>query len=591
MQQLLDYIRNDKEFYFKNLSGELVPGRASSLFISIRKKCIYLDAGKEVEKVFDGLRVEPPFGEIFCDLQKMDQHDGKVFTLFDLFALQACRDKGVYTNFSKIQKLTKMTYSRLELEAIGIIFDEPLDYHYCRLQFELELYLDVVLGRKRSMWLPLKNENQKFIKFTKGNVSLVLGEDFLKLVEGYSSTPSKKKVVCKEITNVEYSTFQDYFSQIDFDKEYVERFPRQSISQSITVEELVLYNWSVPNVVEVLQKFSDKQRLVYCHTKRDRVLQSAITWYLSAKFDSELHKACYSYRAGLSTRDAVMAINKKGLYDRVGVKVDISKYFDSVPKHVLDNMLLELTKEDSLLRSLLYSLYDGQEYRPLDGEIESKYLSLIQGCSVATFLGNYLLREVDALLYDLCDGFYARYCDDIIFFCEDEEKLVNALDILRDELMSFELSFNPIKSKYYKPGDVIDFLGLKLFADGRVDMGDNTFKKTKKYIKHFCKKHKGNPKKLRAVISRVNRHFFKDITGENFSWGLFVFRNINCIDTLRELDFYYVNTLRSVVTGKHNFANIDKVPMEMLREHGYLSFVELYQDFKYDFDYYCWKVL
>jgi hypothetical protein len=72
-----------------------------------------------------------------------------------------------------------------------------------------------------------------------------------------------------------------------------------------------------------------------------------------------------------------------------------------------------------------------------------------------------------------------------------------------------------------------------------------------------------------------------------FGWCHYAFRYINCIDTLKEIDFYTRDTIRAMKTGKHNFGNINAVTDEDFKRLGWISLVDLYNLYHEDFDYYC----
>ena len=77
----------------------------------------------------------------------------------------------------------------------------------------------------------------------------------------------------------------------------------------------------------------------------------------------------------------------------------------------------------------------------VDGNLVEHYGSLKQGCAVASFLANYVLRDIDAKLSKL-DILYCRYSDDILMVGDDADK---ALRLLSEMLAVKGLKLNPKK--------------------------------------------------------------------------------------------------------------------------------------------------
>lgn len=376
------------------------------------------------------------------------------------------------------------------------------------------------------------------------------------------------------------------------------------------------YNWSIPRKIEIAKIGSSKKRIVYIHDIQDRVILSVLNEAYSDAFKDEISKSVFSYRENERTLSAVKSLLKdQTIFTKYAVKLDISSYFNSVSesslKDVVDDKLSPTSGIHKLLTNLLfYNKAVKTRCNHETGEVISlnvidEYMSLIPGSSFSSFLANYILKDIDEWLESLSDITYARYSDDMIIFSDNKEHLTNLTNLLLEKLSKFGLTVNPDKYTYYNPGDVITFLGLVFWRDrqsesNQIDIASKTAKKLKSKIHHMAKEarrrveqdNKNPYKEISKVIAKFNNLIYRSYLFEEgkYGWAYYVFNNINTTKTLRELDFYLVDTLRYIYTGKHNTANISKVSKETLYQLGMKSFIEMYNFFKIDKQYYREKV-
>ena len=230
------------------------------------------------------------------------------------------------------------------------------------------------------------------------------------------------------------------------------------------------------------------------------------------------------------------------------------------------------------------------------GEEIQEYKALIPGCPLASFLANYNLRECDYYFDMKSDVIYGRYSDDILILDKTREEVDSDLEVVKYYLDSQGLTINPDKYQYFSPGEEIQFLGLKLRTDKKIDISDHSKYKIKKYIHNICRKgrvyierdHEPFEKIARKIIRKINnKNFFCMIDNDaSFCWATYSFPKITTIDSIRELDFYTMDTIRAMKTGRHNKANAKKMSYEEFNSLRYLSLVEMYRLYKTDYDYY-----
>ena len=355
------------------------------------------------------------------------------------------------------------------------------------------------------------------------------------------------------------------------------------------------YKWSIPQKIEISKHGTNRKRVVYIYSEKDRLVQGVLYRACSEYFKDKISKSCYSYKTSQSTSSAIKYIlNNKTENYKYGVKIDIHSYFNSVSKQRLIEMIDELFKDTELYKSICdLMLSDKVSIR---GNLYEEYKSLTPGSPIASFFANYCLRECD-LYFDKLPIIYARYSDDIIIIDEKKENLQGYLDVILNFLNKYGLTLNPDKYTWFEEGDEVSYLGLKIDSDGNIDISDHAFKKIKKQIHRWCRKGRVRIERDKSPFEKEARFVFKQLNNKNFKcyvrdnstfgWCHYAFRYITTTKTLEQIDKYTVDTMRAMYTGKHNKANNRHLQNGELEKLGYVSMVQLYKLYKEDFDYYC----
>ena len=318
------------------------------------------------------------------------------------------------------------------------------------------------------------------------------------------------------------------------------------------VDEIIngTYEWSIPEKREIAKAGTKKKRVVYIYNIEDRYILGALYRALSFIHRDKMSKSCFSYKTGTNTSDAIRFIrdNKTEEY-KYGVKVDIHAYFNSVSRERVIEMINELFT-DGLKTTLENLLLDDRIY--VKGVENNEWKSLIPGCALGSFFANYCLKPLDDYFEDK-NVIYARYSDDIIVLAKDKVELEKYLEIIKEHINKYDLTINPDKYTWFEPGDNVEYLGLKLRGDGKIDISDHAKQKIKKQIHRWCRKgrmeieREGTPfeKVAKRIIRQLNnKNMFCIIGNEStFGWCHYAFRYINTIESLIEIDFYTRDTL------------------------------------------------
>lgn len=358
------------------------------------------------------------------------------------------------------------------------------------------------------------------------------------------------------------------------------------------------YEWELPRRVEIAKSGSSNKRVVYVYSLKERYILGVLYRAISNYFSDRIGFSCFSYKRGVGTCHAMQYIKDNMTEEFMyGLKVDIHAYFNSVNKDRVVSIINELftggfkvTMEKLLLTDKV--IWRGKEFE--------EYKALIPGCALGSFLANYCLIECDKFFEEqvqLGNCIYARYSDDIIILAKSKEALNEYSELINEHIKLYGLEINPEKYTWFEPGDSVEYLGLKLFGNGQIDISDHAKQKIKKQIHRWCKKgrveierdNKPFDEVARKIIKRLNNKNFKCFINHDtsFGWCAYAFNKITTEQSLREIDIYTRDSLRALKTGRHNKNNRWALSDKQLEDLGWVSIVDLYRLYKRNFDYYC----
>ena len=277
----------------------------------------------------------------------------------------------------------------------------------------------------------------------------------------------------------------EFFSNVDNWREiYKDCFEKNIITNAIVFESNVLRNKIVkelldgsyviglPRIVDIQKDDGGTRRLLVLNDK-DRVVFTMLYRFVQDKSFNLTHPYCVSYRPGLPIYKNVQVVYKAYRKYSYGYKIDLSKYFDTVPIDVIHKVIDKLFEHKGL-NEVVKRFYDTN--RVYDNSyVVHYYKSLGQGCSLSVLLANIVLYELDCEMEKLCN-FYIRYSDDIVLMCETEEQLEHAYE----RLDSLSLKVN--KNKTSRLNGMFKFLGYNISKDS-IHVSNNKRERMKKLIK------------------------------------------------------------------------------------------------------------
>lgn len=228
--------------------------------------------------------------------------------------------------------------------------------------------------------------------------------------------------------------------------------------------------------------FEPKVRKVETSRYLDRVVH---TWYVE-QFLYKYFVPCFirnsyaciknrgMHQAALDVQKA-MRICKKIYGEYYILKMDVSKFFASINKDILYEIVAKKVKDPDLLwltKLIIYSKND-------DGIPIGNFPSQI--------FANIYLNELDQYVkHQLHVRFYYRFMDDMVIMLKDKNELKIVLSKIIDFLAStLKLSLNS-KTNIFKCKQGVNFCGYKI-NEYRIKLRDKGKKKLKKKVKFLTK--------------------------------------------------------------------------------------------------------
>lgn len=332
-----------------------------------------------------------------------------------------------------------------------------------------------------------------------------------------------------------------------------------------------VYGFGAPREVEI-PKDDGGKRLIYVLSDIDRCTMAVIARVYTKLYGSWIHPSCKSYQKGLSVPATLHQIRHR--LGAGGYKVDLSKYFDSVPRWKINEML-ERMGTGSPVDKLLWDFYNTDLIQRDDRTVEH-FKSLGQGCAFSPLLANLCLADVDEALSGICDV-YLRYSDDILML---GRRANESLRVLEEKLSNLELSLNPKKVLRICDNTEFTFLGGRVCRDW-IRMSEKSWRKQKKAVKRMVRKYgkKGNRDAQRKTVNALKRYFL-GVSGGYCMLEYFCFLCTDETD-IQRLDNYCRDEIKAAYTGCHNHAtNEHKTSNELIRTMGWVSLVHLYHLYK-----------
>ena len=301
-------------------------------------------------------------------------------------------------------------------------------------------------------------------------------------------------------------------------------------------------------------------RTVYINEDIDRILLSIINELLFEYCGELVSERSKAYQINLScgkvVREVVSRISECKL-DTIGIKADLSKYFDSVPLRFIEDVFdkVERICGKSAVIELLRRYYRCDKCIDENGKVIEHFQSLKQGCAVASFLANAVLYEMDEEFKKL-DVYYVRYSDDILIIGNEWEK---GKEVLERRLNEKELVLNPKKVEVLTKDRFFKFLGF-MIRGTEISLSKKRLKNFQKEILSRCKK----ANSFKSAVHSVNRYLYNG----QYCWAKGVLAYINNVRDIQTLNIYVMDCLRAAQTKRFKLGGLG---VELSKKDGVVT--------------------
>lgn len=193
---------------------------------------------------------------------------------------------------------------------------------------------------------------------------------------------------------------------------------------------------------------------------RDKILQTAVNYYLEFAFKKIFSDVCFGFRRSRGVLDAVAYIVSRINSDtRIFVKADIENFFGSIDRE----LLIEILERNNIHPYALW-LIDLWINSPCarGTKLYKCAKGIPQGLPLSPTLSNIYLTGFDRFA-QTAGIEIARYSDDMLFLADNEVDALHKLNKLHGYLIKKRrLRFNPEKIFIVDSDDGVEFLGKKI---------------------------------------------------------------------------------------------------------------------------------
>ena len=325
---------------------------------------------------------------------------------------------------------------------------------------------------------------------------------------------------------------------------------------------LALYNAIVSDNYEIapphqaqIPKDNGDMRIVYVNENVDRIFLSIVNNLFFEMFPEFVHKSCKSYQSGIGCGKVVQEVSRQAIKTKtqeVGLKADLTKYFDRVPIRYIDEVFdrMETKVGKSKIIDIVRKYYHTDLCFDFNGELIEHYQSLKQGCAVASFLADAVLYPIDKTVREL-NVYYVRYSDDLLALGNGWEV---AYATIKKMLGEMELELNPKKVEILTKDRWFKFLGFYIKGT-QITLAKSRVKSFQKEIEARTIKQRNIS--MKRALNQVNSYLYKG--DGTYSWATSVLPIINVQKDIDTLNTFVMDCIRACATNKKKIGGLGSV--------------------------------
>jgi retron-type reverse transcriptase len=247
----------------------------------------------------------------------------------------------------------------------------------------------------------------------------------------------------------------------------------------------------VPGSYQRFLVHEPKQRLVSAAPFRDRVVHHALIAVLAPPLERRFISTSYANRQGYGTHRALRRFCRACQEHRWILQADIRQYFPSIDHRLLMRQLEAAIACPGTIWLLDRILANGaSESCAIDAFPGDTLLTPLErprglpiGNLTSQFLANFHLDRLDHRLKSLPDVRVSlRYVDDVALFADRPEPLLQALDVLQNELSALRLRLHPRKTRLLPTARGASFVGFHVIS-GRIRLRNHSLLRIRRGLK------------------------------------------------------------------------------------------------------------
>jgi len=206
--------------------------------------------------------------------------------------------------------------------------------------------------------------------------------------------------------------------------------------------------------VEIPKPHGGGVRVLGVPTIADRIAQTVVARHLEERAEPRFHPDSYGYRPGKSALDAVGVCRQRCFEKDWVIDLDVEKFFDSVPWHLIMKAVETVTDTPWVL--LYVKRWLAAPLQLPDGTLVERDKGTPQGSAVSPILANLFMHYAfDSWMVRNYPGVqWERYADDAVVHCVSERQAEQVLAAIAERMQEVGLRLHPDKTRivYCKNG-------------------------------------------------------------------------------------------------------------------------------------------
>lgn len=217
--------------------------------------------------------------------------------------------------------------------------------------------------------------------------------------------------------------------------------------------------------IEVYDGIRRKRRKIYVPNVEEQILHHMVVNVLRPIFMKSMYEHSYGSIPGRGAHSAKKRIEKwirnQDKHFKYILKMDVRKYFDSIPHDILKRKLAKLIHDQRFLE-LLFEIIDTTD------------VGIPIGFFTSQWFANWYLTDLDHYIKEkLGAKYYVRYMDDMVIAGSNKRRLHEFRDLISEYLetklgLQMKDNWQVYRFNYGDRGRDLDFMGFRFFRNRTV---------------------------------------------------------------------------------------------------------------------------